>query len=478
MKIILVSLLFVYFGKAASAQYALQEAFPNLPLFSLPLDMQMPGDGTNRIFIVQQKGKIYLFQNTPTVNTRKLFLDLSTIVSPAGGERGLLGLAFHPNFKVNGFFYVHYTTDSAQTFTSYISRFQVNPSNPDSTLLNSEKILLTIAQPFSHHNGGCLAFGLDGYLYASYGDGEIDSNGQSKYVLLGKMLRLNVDKEENGKQYAIPADNPFVNNTLGFKPEIYAYGLRNAWKFSFDIVTGKLWASDVGADSWEEIDLISNGNNYGWSVMEGLHRYDNYTGDTTQMTLPIWEYPHTLGNASITGGYIYRGNALPDLVGKYIYGDFMTGRVYALQYNGVDLPSNQLLIDTLTPRINLSSFGQDLSNEIYLISYDTKKIYKLVLKTGVENISQQNNFTLSAQPTLCHMFHPFTEVHFTLPKDTHVTMELIDVTGHGIHRYLDNEMGAGEHTYQMQMKSLSNGIYFIRLNTNIGSLTQKVLVFY
>src|SRR6185436_19701402 len=194
-------------------------------------------------------------------------------------------------------------------------------------------ILLKIPKPSRpFHNGGCTAFGPDGYLYTSIGDGaRDDSNGQSKYVLLGKILRINIDKEENGKHYAIPPDNPFTDTTLGFRPEIYAYGLRNVWKFSFDQMTGRLWAGDVGASNWEEIDVITNGGNYGWNIMEGFHRFNYSTADTTQMMLPVWEYPHPLGGCSITGGYVYRGNKLPALIGKYIYGDYCTGKIYALQ---------------------------------------------------------------------------------------------------------------------------------------------------
>ncbi len=379
MKATLFFLLSILFVNIASAQYSLQPAFPNLPAFSGPLEMQNAGDATNRIFVVEQKGKIYVFNNDAAVSTRKVFVDLTTKASQDGGETGLLGLAFHPNFKTNGFFYVNYTASVSGQLTSFISRFHVNPSTPDAADISSEQILLTLNQPFANHNGGHLAFGNDGYLYASFGDGGAGGdpfkNGQNLSVFLGKILRFDVDHEANGNHYAIPPDNPFANNTQGFKKEIYSYGMRNTWKFSFDHTTGRLWAGDVGQDKFEEVDTISNGGNYGWNIMEGFHRYNNSTGDTTQMILPLWEYPHTNGNVSITGGYVYRGTSIPSLIGKYIYGDYGSGRVWALSYEGLKSATNQLIIDKTS--LNLSSFGEDQNKELYFVSYGDGKLYKL-----------------------------------------------------------------------------------------------------
>lgn len=369
------------FSGAAHSQYSLQIAFPNLPAFSNPIEMQSPPDGSNRIFIAQQKGKIYFFQNTPSVNSRKLFADLSGIVTQSGGEMGLLGFAFHPNFKTNGFFYVNFTSDVGGQLTSFITRFQVSASNPDTVLISSRQDLLTVDQPYQNHNGGCLGFGNDGYLYASFGDGgsggDPQKNGQNRTVLLGKILRIDVDHESGGNHYDIPLTNPYAAGTQGFRKEIYAYGLRNTWKFSFDRTTSTLWAADVGQNAYEEVDTIINGGNYGWNLMEGFHRYDGIKGDTTQMILPLWEYGRSLG-ASTTGGYVYRGSAIPSLLGKYIYGDYVTARVWALA-TGNGPVTNQLINENgAVSALSISSFGEDQDKNVYVVGWGNGRLYKLV----------------------------------------------------------------------------------------------------
>src|SRR3972149_991417 len=366
-EILLSFILFLSCSEKSLPQYTLQEAFPNLT-FSGPLDLQNAGDGTDRIFVVEQSGKIYVFENNTGVTVKKKFLDITDSVS-SGGEMALFGLAFHPNYENNGYFYVNYTKSSPYRRT-LIVRFQVSNANPDSADRSSSKILMEIAQPFSNHNGGQLAFGPDGYLYIALGDGgsggDPQGNAQNKSSLLGKLLRIDVDQTQGSINYAIPLNNPYKNNTQGFKEEIYAYGLRNPWRFSFDSPTGRLWCADVGQNAWEEIDLIVKGGNYGWRCYEGNHNYDLSGCTDTNYIFPVWEYSHSDG-VSITGGYVYRGPNLPDLYGKYIYGDFGTRKIWALTYDGINPPTNKLL---LTSSVSIASFGVDINNELYVVGYN------------------------------------------------------------------------------------------------------------
>jgi glucose/arabinose dehydrogenase len=415
-KILFTFCLTIFAVSVSIAQYQLKSAFPNLPLFSNPVEMVNAGDGTNRLFVVQQRGLIYVFNNSPTVSTRKTFMNFSGKVSPAGSELGLLGLAFHPNYSVNRYFYVNFTFDSAGSGSgsySRVSRFTASSVNPDTVLLNTEQILFTIPQPYSNHNGGKAAFGPDGYLYLSFGDGGSGGdplgNGQNKSTLLGKILRINVDSAASGLNYSIPSTNPFFGNISGYKEEIYAYGMRNTWRFSFDPPTGKLWAADVGQNTYEEIDIIENGKNYGWNKMEGFNCYG--TCDTTGkgFTRPIFQYTHTSG-LSITGGYVYRGSLLPGLYGKYIYADYQYGSVWALTYDGVNPATSVLLHDTTNNAFYMSSFGVDQNNELYVLRYSSTvgEIFKIVntssstlnLKAAVQGIYNSSTNSMNMKDTV------------------------------------------------------------------------------
>ena len=351
--------------------FELVEAYPQLT-FKQPLEYVHAGDGSNRAFVVEKGGKIYVFDNDPQVTTANIFLDLSGKADSSSSEKGLLGLAFHPRFAQNGFFYVNYTARGS----TIVARYQVNASRPDQGLLDSEEVLLTIAQPFSNHNGGHLAFGPDGYLYIGMGDGgsggDPQGNAQNLNSLLGKMLRIDVDQAGAGKFYGIPEDNPLAGNNSGHREEIYAYGLRNPWKFSFDH-NGRLWVADVGQNQVEEIDLVEKGLNYGWNIMEGSLSYNNSDPSRNEgLQLPVWEYRHSLGQ-SITGGYVYYGSQTPSLTGFYIYGDYVSGLIWALRLDAAAAPQNQLLLDS---SLNISSFGLDKNNELYIIDLGGK-IYKM-----------------------------------------------------------------------------------------------------
>jgi glucose/arabinose dehydrogenase len=369
-------ILFSYTGTAA-AQYSLQSAFPNLSAFSRPIELVHAGDGTNRFFLVEQDGRIWVFENSASTMIRRLFLDLSDSVSQGGSETGLLGLAFHPDYENNGYFYVNYTR-TAGSLKSYITRFQVSSSDPDSADESSGLILVVQNQPYSNHNGGKVAFGLDGYLYIALGDGgsggDPQGNGQNRATILGKILRIDVDDTSGGRNYAIPPTNPYYQNTQGFREEIYSYGMRNPWKFSFDPLTGRLWCADVGQSSREEVDIIDNGGNYGWNKMEGFLCYPSSSCDTAGhgFLRPVWDYPRSQG-FSVTGGYVYRGTAIPNLIHKYVYGDYGSGRIWALSFNGTSFTNTELLDSPYS----ISSFGVDTAGTIYIVSYGTGVIYKL-----------------------------------------------------------------------------------------------------
>ena len=348
---------------------SLTNAFTNLS-FNRPLDLQSPEDGTNRLFVAEQGGLIKVFENSETVSETTNFLDISSR-TVSTSELGLLGLAFHPDYANNGFVYVTYTPRET---LSVISRFKVSDTDANRIDVASETILLQMEQPFTNHNGGQLAFGPDGYLYIASGDGggsgDPQGNAQNLGTLLGKLLRIDVNAQENGLNYAIPSDNPFVNEP-GARPEIYAYGLRNPWRFSFDDQTNTLWAGDVGQGELEEINRIEKGGNYGWNILEGTSCYSAQECDREGILAPFFEYDHSANDKSITGGYVYRGNELPKLKGYYIYGDFISGRIWGLDPQG----NNQLILETGLP---IASFGTDADKELYICSFDGK-IYKLTL---------------------------------------------------------------------------------------------------
>lgn len=361
-------------GDGILASEAVVEAFPNLS-FNRPLSLQHAGDNTDRLFVVEQSGVISVFPNDPEVKEVDIFLNIQDRVTDASNEEGLLGLAFHPDYETNGYFYVNYTASNPDR--SVISRFSVKESDASSADAASETVLLTYNQPYGNHNGGHLSFGPDGFLYIAVGDGgsagDPENNGQDRTTLLGSILRIDIDSQENGNEYEIPNGNPFVGNAEGYREEIFAYGLRNPWRFSFDADTNELWAGDVGQNAIEEIDIIENGLNYGWNIMEGASCYPaDLDCDREGLESPVFTYGHSQGDRSITGGYVYRGNDIPELTGLYIYADFVSGRIWALDRSNPDNPENTELHDT---DLNISSFGVDSNNELYLTAFDGK-IYR------------------------------------------------------------------------------------------------------
>lgn len=326
-----------------------------------PLAITHAGDGSGRLFIVEQVGRIRVLDGSALAPTP--FLDITPLVSCCQ-ERGLLGLAFHPDYEVNGQFYVNYTDRSGDT---RIVRYIVTP-DPSLADPGSATVLLAIEQPFANHNGGQLAFGPDGYLFIAVGDGgsggDPFDNGQNGFSLLGKILRLDVDA---GTPYAIPVDNPFRFDP-GARDEVWATGLRNPWRFSFDRLTGDLFIADVGQNAWEEVNFepvtSAGGNNYGWRRMEGSHCFDPSAGCAEErFVLPILEYSHAEG-CSVTGGFRYRGSQIPELFGIYVFGDFCSGRIWSATVDEAGLWTRSELLGT---SLAISSFGEDEAGELYVV---------------------------------------------------------------------------------------------------------------
>jgi len=327
---------------------------------STPVYLTHAGDGSGRLFVVEQEGKIRIVQNGSLLSTP--FLDIQNRVT-SGGETGLLSVAFHPSYRSNRRFFIDYTARRPNLKT-IVAEYQTSATNPN-VADTAERVLLTIDQPFENHNGGQLQFGPDGYLYIGMGDGgsggDPQGNGQNQNALLGKLLRIDVD---GGSPYGVPVDNPFVG--ISGADEIWAFGLRNPWRFSFDRANGRLFAGDVGQNSYEEVDIIARAGNYGWNIMEGNHCYSPPTGcDTTGLELPINEYDHSLGD-SVTGGYVYRGKQFPQLLGTYLFADFGSSRIWALTETNRGTWERS---DLLQPGFNISSFGEDESGEIYVVNY-------------------------------------------------------------------------------------------------------------
>jgi glucose/arabinose dehydrogenase len=334
-----------------------------------PILLTHAGDGSNRNFVVTEQGVIHVFPNEQKVKESKVFLDLQDRVSYSDqqNEEGFLGMAFHPKYKENGEFFVFYTLKTPK-LTNVVSRFRVSKDNPDVADPKSEEELMRFPKPFWNHDGGTICFGPDGYLYITHGDGGLGNdphdNAQNLNSWLGKILRIDVDQKDAGKNYAIPKDNPFVGKG---KPEIYAYGLRNVWRMSFDRKTGQLWAADVGQNLYEEIDLIKAGGNYGWNRREGLHPFGARGREPSKDFIePIWEYHHDEGK-SITGGTVYRGERIPDLQGLYLYADYVTGQVSALKYEEAKgrVTANRRIRERGFP---VFSFGEDEKGEVYFLT--------------------------------------------------------------------------------------------------------------
>ena len=390
-----VALFYLSMGAAFAAEplpkVDLKVAYPGVT-FDRPLWLEEAPDSSKRIFVVEQDGRIWILPRERAGKDKKLFFDITDRKPHQDNEEGLLGLAFHPQFKTNHKFYVFYSQQDPKR--NVLSEFQVG-DNADQANLASERVLMEIPKPYWNHDGGCIVFGPDGYLYITVGDGgdggDPHNVGQSLNFFQAKILRIDVNTREGHWQYGIPKDNPFIgpqHSEEGHHPEIWAYGLRNVWRMSFDRATGELWAADVGQEKFEEVDIIKKGGNYGWSVREGFHPFKQTQRGPSTPIDPIIEYAHTPAIAkeskfpdhglgvSITGGYVYRGKKIPQLRGVYVYGDFQYGTVWGLRYENGELTADEELVKS-NPARNIASFGEDANGEIYAVAFDGK-IYEVV----------------------------------------------------------------------------------------------------
>ncbi len=451
------SLIFFIISSVVIAQAVDVELFKSG--FSNPVDIQNAGD--DRLFIVEKNGVIKILNADATINPIP-FLNISSLVS-SGGERGLLGLAFHPDYSNNGFFFVNYTDNSGDT---QISRFSVDGSNPDIADPSSEFQIIDIDQPFTNHNGGCIAFGPDGYLYIGMGDGgsggDPGNRAQTLSVLLGKLLRIDIDNTSGGNNYDIPPGNPFVGDPNALD-EIWAYGLRNPWRFSFDSDTGDLWIGDVGQNTTEEIDHVASteaGLNYGWRCYEGSQPF-NTAGcpPMSEMTFPVAEYPLPSGCfCSITGGYVYRGSVYSDISGLYFFADAGDGRI-----GTVDTDENLTFHGSFGG--SWVSFGEDINSELYIADIGGS-IYKIVGGTlASPDINNSDLISMIPNPAS-------DSLHISIKNNQISKIVILDLKGSIV--FSEKDLAITKKT--IPVNNLAKGVYLVRITSQNGNSFVKKLV--
>ncbi|MCS1409851.1 MAG: Quinoprotein glucose dehydrogenase B [Verrucomicrobia subdivision 3 bacterium] len=376
-------------------QLELEVAFPRLT-FDRPVTACSPPSGDQRLYLVEQKGRILILPQDRELDTVDVFLDITDRKPYVENEEGLLGLCFHPQYRSNGKFYVYYTQH--QPRRSVLSQFQHLATDANRVDPVTERVLLEVPQPYGNHNSGTIAFGPDGHLYIGLGDGgsanDPHDNGQNLRSLLGKILRVDVNRRPATQNYGIPLDNPFVGAGSGIRPEIWAFGFRNPWCLSFDPKNGSLWMADVGQNKWEEINLVVRGGNYGWNTYEGFHLFKEPASKAVNTIFPVMEYPHSpqfndqavfphSPGLSITGGHVYRGARLSDFDGVYFYGDFAMGTLWGLRFQHGKITHlgtvAEMPLDA-KPRRSISGFGRDADGEIYILSFDGR-VYSLEPET-------------------------------------------------------------------------------------------------
>ncbi len=431
--------------------------------FTNPVDLKNVGD--DRLFVVEKRGVIKILHLDGTTNPTP-FLDIQSIVITPGGnfdERGLLGLAFHPNYENNGYFYVNYINNAGDT---QISRFSVSAGDPNLADPNSEFLLLNVEQPFSNHNGGCLQFGSDGYLYIALGDGgsagDPGNRSQNLETHLGKMLRIDIDNTDGGNNYAIPTDNPFVGNPDALD-EIWAFGLRNPWRFSFDTVSNELWIGDVGQNAIEEINRVpanESEQNYGWRCYEGSQEY-NTSGCPSQseMTFPVAEYTHSGGNCSIVGGYVYRGEIYADIAGLYFYADTCSEDI-----GTIDQSNN--LINHGQFNGQWVSFGEDRYKELYILD-NSGSIFKI--EGGVLANSDFNENNVSVYPNPASDSLNVKSANNSIIK----SVKIYDLKGSSVLTIEDLNTS----NRRISINTLQPGIYMVKVTSEKGvSIIKKLIV--
>lgn len=447
--------------------------------FDTPVFLTHAGDGSNRIFIVEQGGVVRVLH--PESNDVGVFIDHSDVVRD-GGERGLLGLAFHPQHESNGLVYLSYTHGN---LLSRVSEFAVSDDDADVLSAASERVLLDVPQPASNHNGGQIDFGPDGMLYVALGDGGASNdrfqNGQDPTTLLGTFLRIDVDSRTGDLPYGIPADNPFVGNSDDWRTEIWAWGLRNPWRFSFDLVTGDLWTGDVGQNRREEIDIIVRGGNYGWNRMEGFECFQATECSAESFEAPVLHYDRNAG-ISVTGGYVYRGQRLGDLVGTYVYADFGSGNIWGIRYDGSTITDSTLLIDS---PLNISSFGEDEAGELYIVDH-SGPIFRFAalpgeqpVATAVTDLSGATPTSIQLDPNAPNPFNPSTVLRFSIDAPAAATLRVFDMLGRPVRTLHSGWLEGGSHRVVWDGRTdagaaVAAGIYIARLQAGSQVRTQRM----
>ena len=462
--------LLIAIASVATAQISVEEAFPNLPFLAFPADLKDPMDGTDRLFVAEKKGIIYTFENDPAVSVLHTYLDLTSRVLNNIGE-GFYSLALHPDYENNGHIYTIYAKDAP--LRTVLARYTVTPFDSNAADTLSEYIVFELPKANPLHFGSTLLFGDDGYLYVSLGDDGVGDNSQDLTNMHGSILRIDVDNPGGGKNYGIPTDNPFFGNTDGYLEEIWAYGLRNPWRMSFDQVTGDLYLGDVGLSGDEEIDIVRKGRNYGWPFLEGLDCYIPNPCDTDTVGLdldaPIWVYDPQLAQA-VVGGHVYYGSKHPGLVGKYVYTDFQVGQIWALYYNGVAPTLNQLILND--PSFGFcATVGVDKDNELFFPSFQDGRIYQLSgdfpwpNPTGIETPLARVAAVSQNYP---NPFNPTTTIEYTVLEGAHIELAVYDVTGRHVRTLVDTRREPGRYSVQWDATDTSgavraSGVYFYRL---------------
>ena len=472
---VVATLVAVFFAPVAHAQYELQPAYPGLT-FVGPLDIQPAIDGTNRMFVVEKRGFIWVFESDYNTTTKIDFLDLTDTVTPKG-EGGLLGLAFHPDYASNGYFFVFYVTKTPNR--SIIARYHVS-SDPNVADDESRVVLLDVPQPDVYHNGGQLTFGEDGYLYIGMGDHRVDATAQDLTDLPGSLLRIDVDADLGPPYpvppYAIPPDNPFARNNNGYRPEIYAYGFRNPWRFWLDDDRNELLVCDVGEDTYEEINLVGAGRNYGWPLMEGPDCYPDEC-DTLGMNLrpPLYAYTHSEGSA-IVGGRRYRSARLPELADIFVFADYTGGVIWGLHYDGAGTAERFELAQDAPVMLTVGTgFGGDV-----LMGSANGKVYRLGRASTPVGDTPPRARLLGNFP---NPFNPTTTIRFSLDRAAAVRLLIVSVRGEHVRRFDLPRAGAGAHDVVWNGTTdggsmAASGVYFCRLvvDGNAMGATRLVLV--
>ena len=463
--LVLTLLALVLSAGAARAQYVLERAFPSLT-FSAPTDIRPANDGTNRMFVLEKNGYIRVFSADYYATQTRLFLDISYKVRTAG-EAGLLGIAFDPKYAANGTFYIFYVTKYPSH--AIVSRMHVS-ADPDVADPNSEQILIDApyADPGNaYHNGGQLVFGNDGYLYIAVGDNRQSASAQDLTDLQGSILRIDVHVDPvpvgfGTPLYQVPAGNPFAKNTSGYRPEIYAYGFRNPWRFTIDPYTNEVFVCDVGEDTYEEIDLIHPGKNYGWPLMEGPACYPPGVCDTTgkDLKLPLYSYLHSEGSA-IVGGCRYWGTRLPELAGVFVFADYTSSVVWGLHYDGAGVPER---FDLAHDAPTMFCVGAGFDDDVLMGSLDGK-IYRLAhIATPVGSLLPRSHLA----GNFPNPFNPSTTIRFVLAHAADARLDIVSVSGERVRHFEFANAGAGSHDVAWRGETdrggqAASGVYFCRL---------------